>query len=662
MKQKKTVGIRTKLIAVIIPIVLVLIVSFFALSGNTIMKLSKDELASQSGTYTKDIEGWVSQILAELQVYKDTIEEGGFADDAAILKYMESSCDKNEAYPIGLYMGDDSGAYLDASGWVPDDDWVLTERDWYVEGKENTELAFGEPYYDSQSGQVCVSAAVRMNYDKAVRVMAADVYLDYVSGLMSDISIGSTGKAFLVTKNSQTILAHPDEEMVDMTLDKEGIDSLYGKVGAALAGEKTGIIEAKGDKGNYFVCLNPIDRTDWYLVTYISKKDVLSELHRLENIMVLIAVVAALLLIIVTLRIMNKVVRPVEKVTHVLSGVSEGDFSQSIEVKGHDEIARMSKNMQMFLVQMRDTISQISKTADWLNKQSEENGKVSASLLDSSKSQSEAMGMLEDRVEILSETAEQIVKQMDELAELIRTTRKEGEQAGEMMRQTEAASDSGRTAMKKIVSGMDGIEETMSSLAEQIQETENATEKVNDMVNLIMEIAEETNLLSLNASIEAARAGESGKGFAVVAEQIGKLAANSGTAADDISHLTEGIKDSVGRATAHMRNSVEEVKNSACMVEEASRTFGTVFEKVGETSEIVGRMVGLVERVDVVAGRMEKIAEDQQEATEAIMQSTEKLGRYTQVVTDNSNTMAEGAKELQGESRNLNQQMNQFKI
>ena len=70
---------------------------------------------------------------------------------------------------------------LDASGWVPDADWVLTQRDWYLEGCEHQELAFGEPYYDSQTGQVCVSASVRMDYDRAVRVMAVDVYLDRIN-------------------------------------------------------------------------------------------------------------------------------------------------------------------------------------------------------------------------------------------------------------------------------------------------------------------------------------------------------------------------------------------------------------------------------------------------------------------------------------------------
>ena len=181
MEMKKKLGIRTKLIIVIIPVVLVLIVCFFLISRSLIIDQAQDNLEAASNVYAEDINGWVERIMAELKVYQDAINKGPFDNDQEILEFMKTSLDVNDAYPIGLYMGDDGGTYLDSSGWVPDGDWVLTQRDWYLEGCEHGELAFGEPYYDSQTGRVCVSASVRMDYDKAVRVMAVDVYLDWLT-------------------------------------------------------------------------------------------------------------------------------------------------------------------------------------------------------------------------------------------------------------------------------------------------------------------------------------------------------------------------------------------------------------------------------------------------------------------------------------------------
>lgn len=349
-KTSRSMGIRAKLIAVIIPIVFVIIIAFFALSRREIIKVSEDRLVAESGVCVGDIYAWKERILGELEIYKNTINEGTFSSDEEILEYMKQSADKNTAYPAGLYMGDDSGVYLDASGWVPDDDWVLTERDWYLDGKDNEELAFGEPYYDSKTGDVCVSASVRMDYPKAVRVLAVDIYLDYVSELISRIDEEGS-RLFLVTKGSQTVIAHPEEEKIASTLGSADLGGLYNGIGKAISDGKNGLLTLK-DGGTYFACINEIPGTDWLLVSYVKRSDVLAGLNRLEIVMIIIAAVAAFILIFVTMHLMNRVVKPVERVTDVIQRVSDGDFSQNIDVKGSDEIAVMSARTQNFLVQM----------------------------------------------------------------------------------------------------------------------------------------------------------------------------------------------------------------------------------------------------------------------------------------------------------------------
>lgn len=661
-KKKRAISIRTKLIAVIIPIVLVMIAAFFGLSRNVILKLSEERLIADAEVHANEINVWTERIFSELQIYQNTIEKAGFENDDEILEYMKTSLNKNESYPVGLYMGDDSGVYLDASGWVPEDDWILTERDWYIDGKDNEELAFGEPYYDSQTGQVCVSAAVRMDYEKATRVMAVDVYLDYVCGLVSEISAQNRGEAFLVTKDSKIIIAHPDMDMMAVTLDTAGLDKLYKGISGVLTMDNGDIIELSGDEGKYFACLNPVANTDWMLVTYMAQKDVLSELHRIEIIMALIAVVAALVLVFATLSIMNRIVKPVAVVTDMISRIADGDFSQNLEVKGNDEIAGMSRNMQAFITQMRSTISDISSTAEWLNKQSHDNKMVSDALIDSSKNQSEAMEVLEEMVGQISAAAEQTFEQMEKLAELIRNAQTEGTLADGLMKESVDMSDKGRNGMRRISMGMDDISDSIAALSEQITKVGDATAQIGNMVNLIMDIAEETNLLSLNASIEAASAGEAGRGFAVVAEQIGKLASNSATAADDIARLTDEIRSTVNEAIGQMKESVTAVEENAGIVSEAGDTFEELYKKVDETSHRVKQMMEMIERVNTVSSQMEGITGRQVEAVEQITSSTDELGQYTKSLTENSQTVAENANELKNESVELMDRMSLFRL
>lgn len=664
MKQpkNKSVSIRLRLIAMIVPIVLIIIISFFVLARDVVFKISQEKLQADSRNYAGKISSWTNKILGELEVYQKSIEEGNFADDKAVLEYMKLSLDRNEAYPAGLYMGDDSGVYLDASGWQPDSGWVLTERDWYVDGMVNDKMAFGEPYYDSNTGEVCVSAAVRVNYPKAARVLAVDVYLNYVAGLVDEISAQEEMQAFLVTGNSQTIIAHQDADMMAVTLKAEGIDSLYTDTGKALSEKKDGMITVLGDKDKYYVCINPVENTDWYLITYMTEKKVLSDLYRMEMIMLLIGALAAVILILAVLRVMNRVVKPVAKVTDVIGRIAEGDFSQNLDVKGNDEIAAMSNNMQMFITQMRSTISEISNTADWLNRQSVENEKVSDSLMDSSRKQFESMEILGQMADRLSAAAQEVSEQMDKLSELIETARTQGENADILMQESVVMSQSGKSDMEQINMGMSNISKSITVLSEQMAKAGDATAQISDMVNIIMDIAEETNLLSLNASIEAARAGESGRGFAVVAEQIGKLAYNSSTAADDISRLTSEIQNTVDKAVEQTNLSVEEVQSNVEVVSEASATFEGLYEKVDETSHRVAHMIELVGRVNTVARDMEQITGRQVQATEQIAQSAKELNRHAQKVTTDSNTVAESAEELKKESMELTGRMEQFRL
>ncbi len=662
MKEKKKAGIRIKLLSIIVPIVLIIILAFFALARNLVLKSSQNNMQIEAQKYSAQISAWTNQIFSELEVYQNAIESGVFSNDEEILSYLETSYEAHEAYPIGLYMGDDKGVYLDGSNWVPGDDWVLTERSWYLEGKEHETFAFGEPYYDSMTGQMCVSATVLVDYPQAVRVLATDVYMDYVVGLIGNIAQQSDLEPFLVEKNSGMILAHPNTEMLSVTLDAEGIDSLYTNINTLLEENVEGVINIKGDNEQYMACINPIEGTNWYLVTYVTEDIVLADLFQMELIMAVIAVVATLLLILAIFRVMNGVVKPVARVTNVIGRIADGDFTQNLQVKGSDEIARMSKNLQMFIEQMRSTISEIAQTAEWLGNQSDKNKVLSDSLQNASRNQTNTVEVLSAMVQQLTAAAQEVSAQMAELADLTADTRQEGESAGLLMRESVTMSKDGQRDMEQVSSGMTNIHSSISVLSEQIGKVGEKTNQIGDMVNIIMDIAEETNLLSLNASIEAARAGEAGKGFAVVAEQIGKLAANSSVAADDISKLTTDIRDTVALAVSKMDESVEEVQKNVGTVADAREAFDSLYEKVNETSHKVEQMVKVIGKVDDVARQMEQITGNQVEATEQIAQSTLELEKHTEEVSKDSTTIAEEAEELKRESADLTNRMNVFKI
>lgn len=301
MKQKsRYIWTNIKLVCTIVPIVLLMIVIYFILVRNEIIALSKAKLSLESQNYAEDISTWAESVLQEMTIYKAMAEQLGF-DKEETYKMMETSAGPHSAYPYGLYMGDEHGNYYDSSGWVPDEDYVVTERDWYKEGLEHDVFTFGEPYLDAMTGSTCVSVTARIDTDSIIRVLSADVYLDYAAQLVDEITASEIENAFFITRNSRLIVADSDVSMVGNYLSDENDSLLYQNIHALLDTNSTGLYDVAGDNGNcYLVNINIIENTDWYFVTCMNRNVVIKNLWRIEFPMLIVGIVASLLLFVVT--------------------------------------------------------------------------------------------------------------------------------------------------------------------------------------------------------------------------------------------------------------------------------------------------------------------------------------------------------------------------
>lgn len=297
--KRRYIWANIKLVCTIVPIVLIMIIIYFMLVRQEILTLSKEKLALESQYYAEEITAWADSVLNEVTIYKDMIERLGLENEA-VYELMYTSVDSHEAYPYGLYMGDDTGNYFDASGWIPDDDFVATERDWYQEGLKHSRPAFGEPYLDAMTGGTCVSVTSLLSTSPEVTVLSTDVYLDYASQLADEVTNDKIEHAFFVTRDSRLIVADSDASLTGTVLSAENESILYQNVSRLLDAEKTGQAVILGDESLYFVNINTIPNTGWYFVTCMNRNEVLKGLWRIEFPMLLIAIIASALLFFLT--------------------------------------------------------------------------------------------------------------------------------------------------------------------------------------------------------------------------------------------------------------------------------------------------------------------------------------------------------------------------
>ena len=322
----------------------------------------------------------------------------------------------------------------------------------------------------------------------------------------------------------------------------------------------------------------------------------------------------------------------------------------------------MSRNVEKFIESMREMIASMGDISGRLKGQAVSCDDVSHNMNDAANIQAQSMGELNQTVDQLSVSVNEIAENATVLAGYVADTKADSDAVEEKMRQTVEVSEKGKGDMERVGQALENISTSVQNLEEAVNKVGTASGEIVQIVQLIGNIAEETNLLSLNASIEAARAGEAGKGFAVVATEIGKLAQNSTESVENITKLINEINLLVEDAVRQAANSSGEIIDSTELIHTAVDTFDLIFQNVQDTGKLIEGVVEKINQVDQVATNVAAISEEQAASSDEILATSEAMLAQAKGITENSEQVAEQAKHLTTSSENLAGQVQQFQI
>jgi methyl-accepting chemotaxis protein len=362
----------------------------------------------------------------------------------------------------------------------------------------------------------------------------------------------------------------------------------------------------------------------------------------------------------------NSIVGPLHIVTDRLGVMATGDLREdsSLEEVFHrtDEIGEMSRalhKVQMevsnMMRQIIESSQQVAASCQQLTDSSEQSAEVSGTVANSIVNVAGSCSEQFTEVENASSNIESLSQSMERFKKTI-------EHAGQVVSEAKGQADSGEKEVTGAVKQMELIEQSVSQSAQVIEELGKESDKIGTIVDAISQIAEQTNLLALNAAIEAARAGEHGRGFAVVADEVRKLAEQSSSSAGEISSLIGSIQEKARNAVSVMQDGVSQVQNGVGAVNGAGNSFkdiaGMVEQVVDETAEMQRTVVSLAKNTSTIADAINKISE----MSRNVASEAESVSAATEEQTATMNEIAGSSRRLTEMAESMESSVERFKI
>lgn len=360
--------------------------------------------------------------------------------------------------------------------------------------------------------------------------------------------------------------------------------------------------------------------------------------------------------IITAFLIIRSIIKPLQLMNSRLKEISEGegDLTQHIAVSTKDELGEMATSFNLMIDKLRELVRQVAINAEQVAAASQQ---LSASSEETTRATEQIASNLQEvavgtdrQVKSVKETSNTImalstsVGQISSSSEIVNnTTILASEKANE-----------GNTVVTTVVSQMNDINDTVKNLSERVITLGARSREINKIIGAITGIAEQTNLLALNAAIEAARAGEHGKGFAVVADEVRKLAEQSAVSAQQISQLITTIQSDTEQTVLSMEDTTTKVADGIKLVHDAGSTFQQIQQAVLEVSSQIQEVTAAVQELssgsEQIVQSVSLIAEASDVAaagTQSMSAATEEQLAAMEEIAASSSSLSKMAEELQ---------------
>ncbi|MGB0858624.1 MAG: methyl-accepting chemotaxis protein [Pseudoalteromonas spongiae] len=532
-----------------------------------------------------------------------------------------------------VYLGTEQGGFIQYPA-EPLGNYDPRQRPWYkLAQSARGKTVITEPY-QGVTGQAMVSVAKAISNDNGqfVGVQSLDVTLATLTDIVSSINIGETGYLILVD-GSGTVLADPKNADNNFKAISELSSPIYTSLADNLS-SKSFTIETSNntlEATTYFS-----DDLNWRFVAVIEQDEILQSASEMKVFIGIIALIMIALFVAFGVILANRIVYPIEKVSEGLKEIAqgEGDLSKRLDVIGNDEISQLAKWFNQFLSTINDLVKDINHKSQILNDAATVSGAKVTEIMNASHEQ--------------EGSSEEAAKGTATLADVAKQVSDDCTIAMSDIVQAENFADEGNNDVRLAVNEVTSLNDSLSESSQAMTQLEKESENITKILDVIRGIAEQTNLLALNAAIEAARAGEQGRGFAVVADEVRTLAKRSHESTEEIDKVLNSLIEQTRLMSDKMASSVTRSQDAIEKAEKAHNSFDDISSAVSKVKQLISQI--------------SDAAQSQYDAADEINRDITGISDSVKYTAGSADELAEGSQQLVALSEDLRSLVNRFHV
>ncbi|MBP3139700.1 methyl-accepting chemotaxis protein [Aliivibrio fischeri] len=552
---------------------------------------------------------------------------------------------KNDAIVVHLKQIRDSGKFDNIFLAYPDGSQINANRvilppgnddprkwGWYTNAVAAPSKVFMDnPTVAAATGANVVSLGKALNLHDQQVVLGADVEITDILNSMEKVIFPGDGFMF-IANDKGNIFTHPDTNLLNKSVSEVGLT--FATIEQAANTNRDITVEINNDE--FIIYAKRIDGTSLITVSVINYDSLVAPLFDAISGQILVTVFVVLICAVLFNLLCTILFRPLNNVSQALAQIANGsgDLTQRIHVENNDEVGKLANNFNTFVESLQQLIQHIRHQSQQLTDGSEQSTNRANNSVKELNLQQQEITMVATAV--------------TEMASATREIASHAEQTAEAAQNSSTSTEKGHSLVVDTKASINNLANEVTEASNVISELQQHSQEINTVLATIQGIAEQTNLLALNAAIEAARAGEQGRGFAVVADEVRVLSQRTHTSTEEIKSTIDTLQQTTSRAVDLMQSSSSLASNS---VEDADRA-ALALEEISASVTLISDM----------ATQIATAAEEQTHVTGEITQNVTSIKDVTdQLVIDSEDSLTQ-SHDLKEQALELSEKVATFKL